>query len=324
MDSLGLVSRRLARLSRSSYLVLAYHHVTVRSDNPGILQAGMFVSPPTFRRHLTFLKDHFEVISLPDLQGPLERTRPRGSTKPRCILTFDDGWRDFYRYAFPALEAYDMPATVFLPTAYVGTHNTFWTDRLAAMMPRKQDSAYSGPLDPLTRQLLAIDGSFENRLERSISMLKKHRDERIEAVMAELRLVWGNGLSPGTRVFISWEEARRMKESGLISFGSHTATHRILTLLEDDEIWLELLASKEKLIEEQLVDPSFIAFSYPNGNHDERIERLVKEAGYHVGLTTRKGWNDSRTDPFRIRRISVHDDIASTTSLFACRAANIL
>ena len=41
------------------------------------------------------------------------------STK-RVVITFDDGYRDFYREAFPILNQFNFTASVFLPTAYIG------------------------------------------------------------------------------------------------------------------------------------------------------------------------------------------------------------
>ena len=35
------------------------------------------------------------------------------------VLTFDDGYRDFYTYAFPVLQQYGYTGTVFLPTGYI-------------------------------------------------------------------------------------------------------------------------------------------------------------------------------------------------------------
>jgi|GEM_PF-90729 len=53
----------------------------------------------------------FHPSSLPSFQS---------SCSPRCVvLTFDDGYRDFYTNAFPVLRGYGFTATVFLPTAYI-------------------------------------------------------------------------------------------------------------------------------------------------------------------------------------------------------------
>ncbi|MBI5584180.1 MAG: polysaccharide deacetylase family protein [Deltaproteobacteria bacterium] len=47
--------------------------------------------------------------------GPDRRNSPR-----YAVLTFDDGYRDFYTQAFPLLKAKGFPASVFLPTDFIG------------------------------------------------------------------------------------------------------------------------------------------------------------------------------------------------------------
>jgi peptidoglycan/xylan/chitin deacetylase (PgdA/CDA1 family) len=100
-----------------------------------------------------------------------------------------------------------------------------------------------------------------------------------------------------------------MAQSGLISFGSHTASHRILTTLTDKEIQDELMRSKETLIAEKAVDSSFVPFSYPNGNYNEKIVNMVREAGYSLAVTTDNGWNHRGFNPFTLRRVAIHQGI---------------
>jgi peptidoglycan/xylan/chitin deacetylase (PgdA/CDA1 family) len=322
-----------------------YHRV-LPGGRVDSIQAGMYVEPGAFETHIKFLKKHFKIISLPDL-SLFGRESYTSNSKTLCFLTFDDGYRDFYEYAFPVLKAYQVPTTVFLPTDFIGANKWFWTDKLINLLLHKQraESMEQGVKDKglgkerekqgeedkeklrsskgVLNQIENLKGSYEARMEKAIQILKPYRDEEIEEILSELSSRWN--INPGSqeRAFLSWEEVREMAQSGLISFGSHTGSHRILTTLTDEEIWDELTRSKEKLIAEKVVDSSFIPFSYPNGNYNEKIVKMVKEAGYSLAVTTENGWNHFGSDPFTLKRIGIHQDISYTEAMFGCRIANI-
>lgn len=114
-----------------------------------------------------------------------------------------------------------------------------------------------------------------------------------------------------------------MKESGLVSFGSHTVGHRILTTLKDNEVNTKLTESRNRLFEEEVVEPSFIPFCYPNGDYTNKIARKVENSGYALAVTTKNGWANPGSDPFTLRRIGIHQDMTSTEALFGCRLAGI-
>lgn len=86
----------------------------------GGIQAGMYVDQETFEVHLEFLKKHFKMVPLSNLLPSIGKSYGSNS-KPLCVLTFDDGYYDFYEHAFPVLKAYQVPATVFLPVDFIGS-----------------------------------------------------------------------------------------------------------------------------------------------------------------------------------------------------------
>lgn len=115
---------------RGTVAILTYHRILSAQDlTTDVVQAGMYVRADVFRMHIEFLRSRFEVLSLQEL---LERWRRDDWNRnaSACVITFDDGWLDNYRHAFPILKQYNIPATIFLPTDFIGTSRWFWPDQL--------------------------------------------------------------------------------------------------------------------------------------------------------------------------------------------------
>jgi len=97
--------------------ILMYHSISTAAE-PGVhpyYQTS--TSPEVFEQQMQFLHDHdYSVISLNDA-ADLLGTGTR--LKKSVVITFDDGYKDFYTHAFSVLECYGFPATVFLPTQYI-------------------------------------------------------------------------------------------------------------------------------------------------------------------------------------------------------------
>ena len=326
--SSGVLALRLRKQAKTGFLILMYHRIIPQQEALKGVQEGMYVEPDTFNLHLRFLQKYFAVVPISEIASGYMAKTGNPKNKPVCTLTFDDGWSDFYRYAFPILKAYQMPATVFLPTDFIGSSKWFWTDRLAYLLMKKTNAEKSAEKkksspDPLVRQLENLKGSQMSRLEYAIETLKPLHIDEIEKILSELSVRWKLNQDPPGRGFLTWEEVREMTRSGLISYGSHTATHSILPTLLEEEIKEELKRSRERLIAEKAVSRSMITFCYPNGNFNKKIAGMVRDSGYSLAVTTRKGWNDKQPNPFALRRIGVHQDMSSTQALFGCRIANI-
>lgn len=326
----GLVSKKLKRLSKDHSLTLMYHRILPSEETLKGVQAGMFVEPDTLEMHIRFLKKRFTVAPLSAFLKPGRSKSGELNSRPVCFLTFDDGWGDFYKYAFPIFVKHQVPATVFLPTDFIGTNSLFWTDRLAQLLlnwevVREANTGLSPPKKNLVvNTLQMLRGRKEIWLDSAIELLKGYTKDEVERALAELSECWNIDQQFEGRVFLSWAEVKEMRQSGLISYGSHTAKHIILTQTNEQEIRDELERSKRELVERRVVTPSFLPFCYPNGNHSERVARMVKKAGYQLAVTTIRGWNRSIVDRFKLRRIGVHQDVAFNMAMYGCRVAGLL
>jgi peptidoglycan/xylan/chitin deacetylase (PgdA/CDA1 family) len=288
----------------------------------------MYVEAKTFDLHLTLLKNNFDIVSLKEVNS-LRKEKSKYRNRMSCVITFDDGWLDFFTTASPILLRHGVPATVFLPTDFIGSEKWFWTDRLTFLFSGKdKESSLMGKTEgirnPVARQVVSLKGNSIQKLDKAIRLLKAYRLENIEEIITELSTAWGSDPNPPGRAFMSWEEVTEVAQSGLIEFGSHTASHPILTTLNNNEIQEELKRSRYQLLEHKVVDPKFIPFCYPNGDFDARIKSMVEDAGFSAAVTTQSGWNNPDEEIYALRRIGLHQDVSSNDALFGCRIAGLM
>ena len=323
----GVLQRKLHAVPGEYGVILTYHRILPEKFVTRCIEAGMYVTPATFEAHVKYLKNNFDIIQIKGLQSKLANNyRDNQKSRPYCIITIDDGWADFYTYAYPILKRHKVPCVVFLPTSFIGSEKIFWTDQLARILSSMVLKNKPLPMEKsLAGKILALSGSLEHKLDRSISLLKSCHLDEIESVLEHLAgLVGSKGQLAKTKSFLTWDEVRTMTETDIISFGSHTVNHAILTNLNHKEIDFELHASRDRLISEGAVDPSFVPFCYPNGNFNQDIVRRVRDAGYNLSVTTKFGWNVKGSDCFTLKRVNLHQDISSTVPLLLYRLLSCL
>ena len=98
--------------------ILMYHYVSTPPADADIYRRDLSVAPALFAAQLDRLQaDGYTTISLYNLMAHLGMGAPLPE-KP-VILTFDDGYRDLYANALPALRERGMKATVFVLTDFM-------------------------------------------------------------------------------------------------------------------------------------------------------------------------------------------------------------
>jgi peptidoglycan/xylan/chitin deacetylase (PgdA/CDA1 family) len=276
-------------------------------------QPGMFVSPQTLALHIGILKRHFEIVPLEDWA----RYVANGRAVPRmaCALTFDDGWRDNFEYAFPILQAQAVPATIYLLSDLVGTRYSFWPNRLARLLGDSHNNETCGgwpdeirPSAPLPLSMVQIDAI----IERCKSL---RTDDEMVRLLDSIANAGGSG--GGERDLMNWDEIRQMAAGGKIRFGSHTRRHTRLDARAPAEVLEDEIGVSRRLIEQQLQTP-VNSFCYPNGDHCPAAVDLVRGA-YTTAVTTRRGWNSASSDAHLLSRVGVHEDVSSTPAAFLSR-----
>ncbi len=288
------------RTTRAKFAVLCYHHV----GSEGIPFYST-VAVEVFEAQMRFLRKRYRVVSLEQLCRELEDPQSAGQA---VAVTFDDGYRDVYTQAFPILERYAIPATVFVTVAAVESGEVSWYDRVFLALQVFPGEKLEIELDEPRRFELT---SPEVRLRAAteiVSRLRKLTDARRQECCAVLEKRVALPADALADRMLTWEQIRRMQRAG-ISFGSHTMTHPVVSRLEPTEVERELRESK-RILEERL-DRPVTDFAYPFGQPADcgtDSTPLLARCGYRSAATTTKGINAPGADLYRLRRVQFADE----------------
>ena len=124
----AVIDPAASRLAADSLRVpiLVYHSIARHHAGQVAEERLLEVSDSVFALQMHYMIDHgYHVIPLASLVDALERrdTVPKRSV----VLTFDDGWANQYRNAFPILRQLRLTATFFVYTSPIGVGSRFMT-----------------------------------------------------------------------------------------------------------------------------------------------------------------------------------------------------
>jgi peptidoglycan/xylan/chitin deacetylase (PgdA/CDA1 family) len=207
--------------------ILMYHHI-------GDKQNWLYVRPEIFRQQMDYLLEKgYNTVTLQELVAALNS----GISLPAkpIVLTFDDGYRDFFTNAFPILRERNLKATVFVITQLV-------------------------------------DGED----------------------------------------YLTWEQLREIKGSGLITIGDHTLSHKDLAALPEEEIRSQILDAKN-ILENNLGGKTEV-FAYPYGDSNNKVTKVLQEGGFLAAVRVSRGLACAKL-PFSLPRIRIGNASLSSYGL---------
>jgi len=150
--------------------IIMYHSIS-QNALPGNMLA---VSVQTFERQMRFLKEHqYNILPLESIVN-LIKDQKKIPAKTLAI-TFDDGYKDTYRYAFPILKKYNLAATIFVIVNEIGRADRLSWDELKVMRDSGIFTVGSHAMGP--EPLVNI--KHEEELKKQIFDSKKILEEKL-------------------------------------------------------------------------------------------------------------------------------------------------
>ena len=283
-------------------LVIMYHSVVDEANAPYIDQS-FSVTEEQFEAQLRYLKRNANVISLSEMVDCVQG----GKRLPEnaVVLTFDDGYMNNLTHAAPLLEAYDLPAMIYLCTGYVDRQQSQWDDVLYTMFRFRgaQRLQWQGTdfdlanKEMLSRAFGAVGGAL-------ITSTVSERDQILDDIRHQLQ--------PDCefpQLTMGWDDVRYLASHyPKIELGLHTADHLDMTRLTSAELEAEVMKSRETFFRELGYEAEH--YSYPYGRHTEAVAEQLRAMGFRSAVITQPTeLVTEKTHPFMIPRYEISSSL---------------
>lgn len=247
-----------------------------------------------FARQIEQLAASYQIVGIDQALQTL--ASDRAPKRPQMLLTFDDGLRNNHKVAYPVLSRLGLPCTFFVCPALIEEGCWLWNhetrERLRWLPP--------GPLKDFVRSA----GAPAEGVESIVGWMKALPMKKTRELLLCLREMT-SAFEPSEQQracfdLMSWDELLSI-DPAIVTIGSHTLTHPILTGLSDTELDQELQGSRQWL--EDRLQRRVEHFCYPNGSNNASVVTSVAR-WYSSAVTTEYGYAVAGDHHHQLRRIA--------------------
>jgi peptidoglycan/xylan/chitin deacetylase (PgdA/CDA1 family) len=273
------------------YLFLVYVSPLYRLFSKNRLRVLAYHTVPDqekFEKQVEYLNKNFNIISVPQLQQIIFNKSKVPSNS--VLITFDDGDVSVLENGLPVLKKFNSPSALFIITKLIDTTDTFW--------PRWVERSFSK------------DGKTYAEARRKVNQLKVVSNIEREKYLETLEQI--------TSPQLTHLDLKKMEKAGIF-IGNHTHSHPMINKCSEEEITLELDQVRKKFDEWSL--PGYPVFAYPNGNWDEKAEKIMFNKGIKLAFLFDHKLATIPINPLRISRIRVNAD--SEMNEFKAKVAGV-
>ena len=289
-----------SRWRQQRLLILCYHGISIKDEHEW--ESGLYITPEVFRGRLEILaKQKYQVLPLDEgLRLLREGTLPRKSV----VITFDDGFYDFYRQAFPALREFGFPATVYQTTYYSDHPFAIFNLVLSYLLWRgrgqRLDASTCGvtgifDLASLEARHLALQAFLEFARQQDYSTAQK--DELAGRLASQLGIDYAEILESRILQLMTPAEINAIAASG-IDLQLHTHRHR--TPMDEALFTREIRDNRAWLAPHAATVPNH--FCYPSGVYRLEFLPWLRAENVVSATTCDHGLAERATEPLILPR----------------------
>jgi peptidoglycan/xylan/chitin deacetylase (PgdA/CDA1 family) len=301
------------RINRRKVIVLWYHGIC--DDNFSLSHGydDRFITKSSFREQMEYLKN--KGYTFMNMTQFINTIKNKGDFNKNVILTFDDGFKNVIKNAYPIMKEYNAKGCFYVVSDNTGSNTLLWSDYVGITIRNQKQGNFWFDFKgekytyPLTNEksykhaINDIKGKLRSITHKEmLEYLKQFLDNQKENLPEELSLA-------------SWDELKELN-ADVLEIGSHTKTHPNCTNLTDyADLEDEILHSKKDI--EKIIGREVKHFCYPAGSYNDRVLDEVKTSGYQSAVTIERGFVDRNSNIFRLKRI----EALASLSIFKARVS---
>jgi len=247
----------------------------------------------TPRADAAALERQLRLVSLAFPVVPLEELRAKKGGRARVALTFDDGLRSNVEVAYPILRKLGLTATFFVCPGLVDRGEWLWNHEARQRLLSLADVSL--------KELAAAVGA-PAEVEAFVEWMKTLKIARRRQVEQAIREATPRFIASAAQReqfdLAGWDELARL-DPKIVTIGSHTMSHPILTSLDEEETEAEMRESRQVL--EKRLQREVLAFCYPNGELNDGALASARRH-YRSAVTVEPGRLGDGIDPHLMPR----------------------
>lgn len=274
---------------RRRLLILAYHGVSL--DDEHLWDGSMYMPVEMFRERMRMLRDSGATV-LP-LGEALERLYSDDLPERSVALTFDDGAYDFAARAFPVIEEFGFPVTLYLTTFYSVFNRPVFDGFSSYLLWKGRGSRLN--LKGLTGQAIEVNLSSDTarreahdalrRFAREQALPAEEKDALLLRLSKQLKVDYDELIAKRMLHILNPGEVRALAQSG-VDVQLHTHRHR--TPLNRELFRREIEDNRMRIREMTGRDATH--FCYPSGVYDLAFLPWLEELGVSSATTCDTGY----------------------------------
>lgn len=300
---------RESRWRRERLLILGYHGISLEDEHNW--DASLYMSRSDFESRLELLKK--EDYSVLPLREAIERLYRNDLPERSVALTFDDGYYDFYKQAYPLIRAYNFPVTVYLTTFHCYYNKPIFGLVCPYLLWRKRGHIIDAP-PPLASDLKLDLRAAKGRKAAMIAIWKyadehklsaEEKDEFARSLAERLELNYDEILKKRLLHLMNPQEVAEVAEAG-VDFQLHT--HRHYAPVNETLFHMEISENRTSI--EEMTGARATHFCYPGGVHRPQYLPWLKDEKMISATTCKPAFASSETDALLLPRLVDHCGLA--------------